>query len=182
MSRSTIRQKTGVIVALVALVLGVTAANALGWANEQPTTGGGEEHGGNKEHGNKGGHHNENGGGNENHGNENNQPSESTPTPQTPAPQAPASTPAPPVTGQAVPGTTTPPQQGVAGAPVEQGGQESPESPVVAQETPTAAPLAPVAERKALAQTGLDPELIALLGVLCLGGGVFLFRRALVRG
>ena len=53
---------------------------------------------------------------------------------------------------------------------------------MVAQQTPTAAPLAPVAERKELAQTGLDPGLIALLGAVCLGGGGFLFRRALARG
>jgi LPXTG-motif cell wall-anchored protein len=82
-----------------------------------------------------------------------------------------------------VPGTTPQEQGGGQNTPTQQqGGQETPESPVVAQETPTAAPLTPVAERRALAQTGIDPELIALFGLLCLGGGVFLFRRALVRG
>ena len=46
----------------------------------------------------------------------------------------------------------------------------------------TASPtLAPVVEREQLAETGLDPALMALLGVLCLAGGALLFRRALTR-
>jgi LPXTG-motif cell wall-anchored protein len=52
----------------------------------------------------------------------------------------------------------------------------------VAQAPPEQPALAPVAERKELAQTGLDPGLIALLGALCLAGGGLLFRRALARG
>jgi LPXTG-motif cell wall-anchored protein len=52
----------------------------------------------------------------------------------------------------------------------------------VAQAPPEAGAAAvPVAERRELAQTGLDPALIALLGALCLGGGGLLFRRALAR-
>jgi LPXTG-motif cell wall-anchored protein len=57
-----------------------------------------------------------------------------------------------------------------------------PESPVVAQPPPQpGAPTVPVAERRELATTGLDPALIALLGAMCLGGGALLFRRALAR-
>jgi LPXTG-motif cell wall-anchored protein len=41
--------------------------------------------------------------------------------------------------------------------------------------------LAPAAERKKLAETGLDPALIAVLGGLLVGGGVLLFRRAFAR-
>jgi LPXTG-motif cell wall-anchored protein len=50
-------------------------------------------------------------------------------------------------------------------------------------QAPTAesAPLAPVSEHRKLARTGLDPAVIALLGALCLGGGAFLFRRAMAR-
>jgi LPXTG-motif cell wall-anchored protein len=44
-----------------------------------------------------------------------------------------------------------------------------------------APPLAPVAERRQLASTGLNPALIAIAGMLCLVGGAFLFRRAVVR-
>jgi LPXTG-motif cell wall-anchored protein len=40
-------------------------------------------------------------------------------------------------------------------------------------------PLTPVAERKRLASTGLSPWMIALLGAAFLGGGGFLFRRAM---
>ena len=57
-----------------------------------------------------------------------------------------------------------------------------PESPVVAQAPPQeGVATSPAANRKELAKTGLDPALIALLGAMCLGGGVLLFRRALAR-
>jgi len=39
----------------------------------------------------------------------------------------------------------------------------------------------PVAKRRRLAETGLSPWLIALLGGTFLAGGSYLFRRALVR-
>jgi LPXTG-motif cell wall-anchored protein len=52
----------------------------------------------------------------------------------------------------------------------------------VAQAAPQeGAEAVPAAEREELAQTGLDPALIALLGALCLGGGGLLFRRAMAR-
>jgi LPXTG-motif cell wall-anchored protein len=75
------------------------------------------------------------------------------------------------VTGQATPPTTPP-----SGPPSEQGPPSAPQKPPA-----KAPPLAPVAERKELAQTGLNPGLIAFAGLLCLGGGAFLFRRALAR-
>jgi hypothetical protein len=57
-----------------------------------------------------------------------------------------------------------------------------PDNPVVTQPPPQpGAPTVPVAERSELAETGLDPALIALHGALFLGGGALLFRRALAR-
>jgi LPXTG-motif cell wall-anchored protein len=170
MSRLALRQKSGVVAALAALVMGLTAAAALGWANE----GNGNK---DKEHGNK-------------------PPPTVTvppPTQTTPPPvtQPPPVTPAspPPATSQGTPSTpTTPEKVGGGSTPGgnkdtgETGGpSETPQGPEVAQ-TPTQAPLAPVAERKELAETGIDPGLIALLGALCLVGGVLLFRRSLARG
>ena len=164
MSRLALGQKSGVVAALAALVLGLTAAAALGWANEG--NGNNEE----KEHGNKP------------------PPTATVPPPtQTTTPpviQPPPATPAspPPVTSQTTP---TPPEKvgggSTPGGNNESGPSETPQGPVVA-ETPTAAPLAPVAERKELAETGIDPGLIALLGALCLVGGALLFRRSLARG
>ena len=58
MSRATARQKTGVMFALVALVLGISAGAAYGWANEQPTDTNNQGHEQeNEHHGNKGGKH-----------------------------------------------------------------------------------------------------------------------------
>jgi LPXTG-motif cell wall-anchored protein len=92
------------------------------------------------------------------------------------------------VTSQGTPSTPTTPEK--VGGPSTPGGNntgetggpsETPQGPEVAQ-TPTQAPLAPVAERKELAKTGIDPGLIAMLGALCLVGGGLLFRRSLARG
>ena len=72
------------------------------------------------------------------------------------------------------------------GAPIAQGGP-SPEGnegePTELAQAPSESeePLAPAAERKKLAETGLNPGLIAMLGVFLLGGGAFLFRRAFAR-
>jgi LPXTG-motif cell wall-anchored protein len=186
---SQLGKKTGVIFAVVALALGVTAGTALGWANEQPESG--SDYGNNQqEHGNKGKEHGNKGKEEhgEEHGEENNNSEEhnygQTPPPvQTPTVQQPQ-TPAPPVVQQGTP--SQPPQQPSRPETTPTETQSTPESPVVAQQSPTAAPaaapLAPAAERTELAQTGLDPGLMALLGALCLGGGAFFFRRALVRG
>lgn len=73
-----------------------------------------------------------------------------------------------------------PPEQPAGEAPEEE--EEAGRGPEVAQEIPgEEAPLAPVAEQRKLAKTGLNPALIALLGAFSLGGGIFLFRRALAR-
>lgn len=167
--------------ALVALVLGISAGAAFGWANEQPTETNNQGYQHDRDnHGKKGKHKGD-------RPKENVPPTVTTPeTPQPPTPAAPA-VPAAPVTPQGGPSQTPPEQPATpeSGPTPGGGGQEEspPGSPVVAQ-TPTqpAAPLAPVAERKELAQTGLNPGLIALLGAMCLGGGAFFLRRALARG
>jgi hypothetical protein len=194
MSGPTLRRRTGVIFALVAFVLGVSAAAALGWAGGEPTgnnEGGKPSHEQDKEHGkNKGDNgdkdkdHGKNNGdnGDKDHGNkppkdnEENAPPTVTPgTPQTPsAPVTPQGAPTPPGPGQPVTPSSPP----------------SEELPPSTEQPPTAAappsgekapPLAPAAERKKLASTGLDPALIALAGAFFLVGGGFLFRRALAR-
>jgi hypothetical protein len=68
------------------------------------------------------------------------------------------------------------------GAPERKGGAEQEEKNVPAEVAPSAQPtLAPAVERKQLARTGLDPVVMALLGVFCLAGGGLLFRRAMAR-
>ena len=171
MSRPTYRQKAGVIFALVALALGVMAGAALGWAGEEQPTG--------NDHGKKG------------HGEkpppeEVTPPTETTPPPVVTTPQAsvtpPGTTTAPPVTSQGTPPSTTTPPTTPQSPPTEQTSTPPTTPPTTGQPPTTSAtpPLAPVAERKSLAETGLKPGLIALLGAVCLAGGGFLFRRALV--
>ena len=164
MSLSAFQKKAGLIFAVAAFVLGVTAATALGWANEKNNKG--KEHGKNQT-----------------------PPTVTTPTPAPPqVPTTPAPTPAPPAAAP-VPtppvGAQTPPEQVTAksrpkhkgGGAKQQQGQNVP-----AEVTPgTQTTLAPVVERKQLASTGLDPVLMALLGAFCLAGGGLLFRRAVVR-
>jgi hypothetical protein len=177
MSRPKYRQTTGVIFAVVALIFGITAAAAIGWANEETTQGGetptsGEQdHGGKKDHGDK-----------KEEGEQPPTQTEETPptvtqeAPPTVTPPAQTTTP-PPVTAQGPPSTPTTPES----PPVttEQGPPTTSAPPTTT--TPKAPPLAPVAERKQLASTGLSPALIALFGAAFLGGGAFLFRRSLVR-
>jgi hypothetical protein len=168
MSRSTFQRKAGLIFALAAFVLGVTAATALGWANEKNNKG-------------------------KDHGKNETPPTVTTPTP-TPAPPeqpqqvptTPAPTPAPPaaapapVTPQSTP-AQTPPQR-VKEQGEQKGEKQQQEQNVPAEVTPaTQTALAPVVERKQLARTGLDPVLMALLGAFCLAGGGLLFRRAVTR-
>jgi uncharacterized protein HemX len=180
MSRATLRQKRGqlaVVFAVVVFALGMTAAVAFGWENEQPKEHGKNEQEQGKEHGNKG-----------EKNNEHKQKNEQEQVPTTPTTPVGPTTPA-----QAVPTTPPTPAQAPSPAPTPVGAQGAPERQTseqkpsaaekqVAQAPTTAAPsLAPVAEQKKLARTGLDPALIALLGVLALGGGVLLFRRAITR-
>jgi outer membrane biosynthesis protein TonB len=163
MSRSTFQGKAGLIFALVAFVLGLTAATALGWENEN----------------NKG-----NG-----HGKKETPPTVTTPTtPTSPQPAEKAPPPAPTPTPQAVPPTPAapaPPEQVVvkrAPKPKRAKHRQEKAARNVPVETPSAQPtLAPAVERKQLARTGLDPVLMALLGLFCLAGGGLLFRRAIAR-
>jgi type IV secretory pathway VirB10-like protein len=168
MSRSTFQRKAGLIFALAAFVLGVTAATALGWANEKNEKG--KEHGKKKEA----------------------PPTVTVPTPSpqvTPPPPAPAPPAAAPAPAPVAP-TQAPPQQvGAQGAPEQQqgGGEQearqrgAPSAPAEAAPAAQTVALAPAVERKQLARTGLDPVLMALLGAFCLAGGGLLFRRAMAR-
>jgi LPXTG-motif cell wall-anchored protein len=175
MSRPTFRHRAGLILTLVAFMLGATAATALGWENE---TNKGRDHGKNegKDHGKK---------------NEKpptvtvpkptKQPPPPPPTPPGLAPPPAAAAPAP-VVPLATPTPTTPnvkakggPGGGKGGG---KGGVNTPAEVAPATSSPA---LAPAVEREQLAETGLNPALMALLGALCLGGGALLFRRALTR-
>jgi outer membrane biosynthesis protein TonB len=161
MSRSTFQKKAGLIFALAAFVLGVTAVTALGWANE-------ENQG--KEHGKK-----------------ETPPTVTIPTPAPPqqVPTTPAPTPAPPAVAPAPQAAPAPVEQVKAKrAPKRKGAERKQQqnAPEQAEVTPAAqTTLAPAVERKQLARTGLDPVLMALLGALCLAGGGLLFRRAVAR-
>jgi outer membrane biosynthesis protein TonB len=172
---SRLSMRTGVIFALVVcFALGMTAAAAVGWG------GGGEEQGqdhgkaeeNGKDHSEKGKEH---GNGEKEHGKKEKEQGKEAPptvtTPPTAVTTPPAPTPSAPVAPQAAPPTTT------------QAPPEPPEKVIVRERPPAekAPPLAPVAERKQLASTGLNPALIAVVGMFCLAGGAFLFRRALVR-
>jgi hypothetical protein len=184
MSRWTLPYKAGVVMALAAFVIGITAASAMAWPSggetdkppaETPKQDKDKEGKGEKddEDRDKGGHQKP-------------QPQPKPPevTPPSgaevpPAPAAPAGPPAP-VTAQEAPPAPTAPEQPVEvqAPPAEEEGV--PQSPIVAQAAPTeAAPAAAAAERQELARTGLDPALIGLLGALCVGAGGLLFRRAL---
>jgi LPXTG-motif cell wall-anchored protein len=173
MSRLTVRT-TGVIFAVVALVLGLSAGSAVGWYDQpsQPK----EEHEKDKDHDkdeDKGGKHEE-------------KPPEVTVppaavTPPPPAVTPPAAvTPPPPVVSQGAPPAPAPEQPvGAETTPTVRG--EEKVGPTVAQ-APSQPAIAPAAEREELAKTGIDPGLIALFGAVCLIGGGLLFRRAFARG
>lgn len=182
MSRWTLPYKAGVVMALAAFVIGITAANAMAWPGGEPvpapTT---PQHGKDKDKdkGHKDDDDQDEGKG----GHEKPKPQPQPTTPQSqPSPPVtpPAETPPAPVVSQGAP--APPPEQPIEteAVPPEQGGV--PESPVVAQAPPAEeAATSPAANRSELAKTGLDPALIALLGAMCLGGGTLLFRRALAR-
>jgi outer membrane biosynthesis protein TonB len=161
MSRSTFQGKAGLIFALVAFVLGLTAATALGWENENENQG----KGGKKE----------------------TPPTVTTPAAPTTPPVAttPAPAPTPPAAAPApAPAPPTSEQVTVKRAPKPKRAkrkQERAARNVPTAVTPSAPTLAPAVERKQLARTGLDPALMALLGLFCLAGGGLLFRRAMAR-
>lgn len=189
MSRSVVRHRALLVLALIALGVGATAVPALagdsgGWDQHSDYKGGkGKDYGKGKDHGkdygrdhNKGNDHGKDYGKGKDHGNKP-QPAPETPvTPQpSPTPTTPTPTPATPVAPEGSPSQSAPEQ------PAETTPEEA-ESPTVAQ-TPTAGQesvsAAPAAEREELAKTGIDPGLIALFGVFLVGGGALLFRRAL---
>ena len=168
MSRSTFRHRAGLVVTLVAFVLGITAGTALGWDNQT-----------NHDYG---------------HGHKKKPPPTvttpekppvyppATPPPAPPPPAPPAAAPAAPAPAPVSP-TVAPEKKkaGAKGAPAggEQGGQNVPAE--VAPAGGQTVALAPAVERKQLARTGLSPLVIALMGSFCLLGGGLLFRRALAR-
>ena len=178
MSRATLPVKIGVVMAVAAFAVGITAANAIAWPNEQPPPTKPPSTGTNKDKGD----HEEEGKGEK-------------PKPQPQPPTPPAGQPTPPAPAVTPPAAPTPAPVVSQGAPTpaparaagQHGGRAAqqgavPESPVVAQAPPqSGSETVPVAQRSQLAKTGLDPALIALLGALCLGGGALLFRRALAR-
>jgi LPXTG-motif cell wall-anchored protein len=205
MSRATARHRAIVVAAIAALTVSATAVPALGWDDgghkqdkgqyDQAKKGKGghdRDYGKGRDYGKDRDHGSDHGGKDKSHGKgKPEKPAEQPPpqkppveTPQPPAAQgppvtpqgAPAQTPEQPVSTEALPGKT----------PESLAGGEEEESPVVAQGAPrngqATVSAAPAAEREELAQTGIDPELIALFGVLLLGGGALLFRRALARG
>jgi hypothetical protein len=173
MSRLTLQYKVGLVFALTALVVGLSSSAALGWGNE-------------REHGNKG-----------NHG-QKNKPPQPGPTgpsapPVAPGPVTPAPPPAGPAPAPQVVPTQTPAPVKALGQKKERkaakrrgGGGQAPVSgqKVLAEAgAPETVAIAPTSETGGgeLASTGLDPLLLALLGVFCLAGGGLLFRRALTR-
>jgi hypothetical protein len=158
MSRSTFQKKAGVILALAAFVLGVTAATAFGWENEKQKGKG--------------------------HGKKETPPTVTTPTPAQEV-TTPAPTPAPAATAPAPQAAPTPaPVEHVQtnAVPKRKGAERKAARNVPAEVTPASeTTLAPAVERKQLARTGLDPIVMALLGMFCLAGGGLLFRRAIAR-
>jgi hypothetical protein len=159
---------------LVTLVLGVSAATALGWADQQGERGGdygsGEKNSGSQDswQDREGDH----GRGREQGGHEGPKVKVPPPVPVRPEAQPPA----PPVQ----PAEAPPEQLTEKAVPAEQ-----PKPAPVADETPVttevATPIAPAAQRTELAETGFDPLLIALAGAACILGGALVFRRALAR-
>ena len=183
MSRLTLQRKAALIFASTALVLMFGASAALGWGT------GGETGGGNK--------------GNHGHKNKQHQgppptgatgaqgtPSVPTTTPPPAAAPAPPAAPAPQVTPTQTPSQ---PVKAFGGPRSKKGKSRRTTGPgttpgsggrqvLVKAGVPKTVAIAPASERSSgLAETGLSPGLIALLGALCLGGGAFLLRRAMAR-
>ncbi len=196
MSRATLRVEVGVVMAVATFAIGITATNAIAWPNEQPAPTpqhgdkGDDKHKGDKDDdkhkGEKGDDKHKGEKGDDKHnGGKGEQPKPQPERPITPTGQQ---TPPVPVTPAAPPpvvpqgGPAPEPEQPVTSETVPPDQPTVPDSPVVTQAPPQpGAPAVPVAERSELAKTGLDPALIALLGAMCLGGGVVLFRRAVAR-
>jgi hypothetical protein len=187
MSRLTYRQIAGAVLAIGALVLGLTAAAAIGWGGENQGKGqdytqkndhgSKDQSGGKQDYGNK-----EQSGGNHDYGNKK-PPTETVPPRTVTSP--PVTETSPPVVVTSPPSTVT-----VQGPPSVTTQTKTKTVTTKAKKVltrttppppPKAPPLTPVAERKRLASTGLSPWLIALFGAALLGGGSVLFRRALAR-
>jgi hypothetical protein len=185
---SRLWQKTTLVFALVILALGITAAVAVGSGSEEkqkgrdngdrPTLtdekGQRDKEGGDR--GDKKSRDKEEGEERDKKSRDKEEEEKEKETPGVTTPQQPPATvqapPGAPVTQQGVPSQPT------AGVP----GEPTSGEPTEGEPTkPQGPPLAPVSERKKLAETGLHPGLIALLGALCLFGGGFLFRKALPR-
>lgn len=195
------RYRAGAIFAVVVFVLGVTAAVAAGWETSGGTNdkvaheGKGKDDNGGKDNGkgesrdngdkdradkdgdkDKGDRDKDNGDKEKSKGKEDrDEDDEDKDEPTVTTPSAPGV----PTTVQTTPSSPTTPLTPSATPP---GNPASPEEPVLAEEPTGEEPeLTTAAKRKKLAETGLDPALIAVLGALFVGGGALLFRRAFAR-
>src|SRR6266480_1669793 len=181
MSRPAFRQTAGVVLAVVALLLGITAAAALGW--EQ---GKGDGHA----HGKKEDTSGTDTGKKPTETTPTKKPTETTPS-KTETTPPPTQTTPPTVTTLAPPPTVTttattppetvttqlrPPKRTSPPTETTTTGKTPPSETTTTGKTP---PIRQVAKRKKLAATGLSPVLMVLLGTGLLGGGGFLLRRSL---
>jgi hypothetical protein len=179
MSRPTYRQTAGAVLAALALVLGMTAAAAIGWSGKQ-----GKDHGGKTDTGSK----------TETTGKTDTGKKETETTPPQTVTIPPATVTVPPttVTTPATPPSTvtttseTPPTVTTQERPPSRTTPPTKTTPPSettppTETTTTAPPIKQVAKRKKLAATGLSPVLMVLFGVGLLGGGGFLLRRSLLQ-
>ena len=172
MSRPAFRQTAGAVLAVVALLLGITAAAALGW--EQ---GKGDGHA----HGKKEDTSGTDTGKKPTETTPTKKPTETTPS-KTETTPPPTQTTPPTVTTLAPPPTvtttaTTPPE--TVTTQLRPPKRTSP--PTETTTTGKTPPIRQVAKRKKLDATGLSPVLMVLLGTGLLGGGGFLLRRSLLQ-
>jgi len=195
-----VRYRAGAIFAVVVFVLGVTAAVAAGWSTSGDTNdkvaheGKGKEGDGrddndkgrSKDNGDREGKKKDNE--DKDHGDKekskgkedqdtDNEDNESKDQPAVTTPSAPGA----PITVQTTPSSPTTPLTPSSTPSTTPGSPALPGEPVVAKTPGEETELTPAAKRKKLAETGLDPALIAVLGMMLVGGGVLLFRRAFAR-
>jgi hypothetical protein len=184
---SGMRYRTGVVLALVVFILGVTAAVATGWETNGETQdkvthekgkgkddngrddngkGRPEDHG-DKDNGDRDKDNDKGKGKDDEDNGDEDKPVVTTPS-APPAPTQVQTTPAAPLAPVSPQATPSEPGEEAEGGPKEVA-QAPGEEPELAS------------ERKKLAETGLDPGLIAALGAFLVAGGAFFFRKAFAR-